>query len=189
MKKAFLVLFVSLFSLAGPTKVELPSHAMVMKAKTGEIKFIAVGKPGFLKIKGESKGVAPQGSLKLESNLSNGEFVFDLNSLNTGIDLRDEHMKDKYLEVKKFPQAKLILKDFKVTTEELNSDFEKSFSGSLILHGETKNIDGKIKFIAKDKSTVSKFTIKVSDFKIDVPQHLGITVSETVDIEVHITFE
>lgn len=160
-----------------------------MKVKSGDIKFTAVGKPGFLKIKGESKATAPDGKIKIENNSASGEFVFKLESLTTGIDLRDEHMKTKYLQVAKYPNAKLSFKDLKITEAELNSAFEKPFFGDLDLHGQNKKIDGILKYDSKGKLVTATFTIKVSDFNIDIPEHIGITVSEKVNIEVNLVLE
>ena len=87
--------------------------------KKGDVKFTAVGKPGFLKIRGESKGQFPKGSIKIEKDSVTGEFDFDLKNLDTGIELRNTHMKDKYLEVAKFPSAKLVLKDFPLKSTEM----------------------------------------------------------------------
>lgn len=150
----------------------------------GDVKFTAVGKPGFLKIRGESKGEFPKGKLNFKDNAMSGDFLFDLEKLDTGIDLRNEHMKDKYLEVKKFPRAKLTLKGIPIKESELKGNIETSFKGVLSLHGEVKDIEGKFKYTAAEKKSVANFTIKVSDFKIDVPKYMGITVSETVDVEV-----
>ncbi len=191
MNKAISILSFGVLVFLQPTlaKTDVATLPSIKKVKTGEIKFTAVGKPGFLKIKGETKGQAPEGEVKIENGIANGEFSFELKHLTTGIDLRDEHMKEKYLEISKFPKARFILKEINISKDELNSDFEKSFSGSLNLHGETKKIDGKVSYNGKEKSLVATFTIKVSDFKIDIPSHMGITVSETVDVNVQLILD
>ena len=51
------------------------------------------------------KGVAhrlPDGSIKAE------HVVIPLTTLTSGIDVRDEHMKNKYLEVQKYPDAEIV---------------------------------------------------------------------------------
>ncbi len=165
------------------------SFATTLTAAGGDVKFTAVGKPGFLKIRGESKGTSPTGNLKLENEQVTGEFHFDLKSLDTGIELRNEHMKDKYLEVGKYPQAVLTLDPIPVKGGNLGSDMQSDFSGKLNLHGVTQNVKGKFQYTAKDKKANASFAIKVSDYKIDVPKYMGVTVSETVDVEASVALK
>lgn len=155
-----------------------------MKIVDGDVKFTAVGKPGFLKIKGESNHQAPVGNVILDGEKAKGSFEFLIKNLSTGIDLRDEHMKEKYLEISKFPSSKLVLDPVKLEDSTLKRDFKNVFSGQLTLHGITKPVNGTFSFSAKDVSAIVNFTIKVSDFNIDIPKYMGITVSETVAIEV-----
>jgi polyisoprenoid-binding protein YceI len=184
MKTFIQLLLIGTFAIGAESPLQT-----TMKVKSGDIKFTAVGKPGFLKIKGASKATAPDGKIKIENNKASGEFVFKLESLTTGIDLRDEHMKTKYLEVAKYPNAKLSFKDLIVTNDDFNSAFEKPFFGDLDLHGLTKKVDGILHYDSKNRLATATFTIKVSDFNIDIPEHIGITVSETVNIEVNLVLE
>lgn len=163
--------------------------ATTLTVTSGEVKFTAIGKPGFLKIKGESKEKFPTGAIKIENGNATGNFDFDLKSLDTGINLRNEHMKDKYLQVGQYPTAQLSIKSFPIEEKDLNTNFKKSFKGTLTLHNVTKDINGDIEYTASSKKTLVHFTIKVSDFKIDVPQYMGVTVSETVDIETSLQFK
>lgn len=156
---------------------------------SGEVKFTAIGKPGFLKIKGESKETFPSGSIKIENGNATGNFEFDLKSLDTGINLRNEHMKDKYLQVGQYPTAQLSIKNFPIDEKDLITNFKKDFKGVLTLHNVTKDINGNIEFTGSSKKAIAHFTIKVSDFKIDVPQYMGVTVSETVDIDTILQFK
>lgn len=165
------------------------AQAFTLKTNGGDVKFVAVGKPGFLKIKGTSNGSYAKGNLQLSSDSLAGDFEFDLNVLDTGIGLRNEHMKEKYLEVKKFPSAKLSLKPLSLTKKDIANKIEKEFAGTLSLHGVEKPITGKFTYAPQEKLAVARFTINVSDYKIDVPKYLGVTVSETVDIEVNSKFE
>lgn len=157
------------------------SLANTLKSSSGEVKFTAIGKPGFLKINGQSNGKYPTGTANFNNGKADGEFEFTLKEFNTGINLRDEHMKNKYLEIGKFPTAKLAFKD--ISIKDSNSDYDGTFNGNLTLHGVTKPVSGKVKYTGKDKKIVANFSVKVSDFQIPVPKYLGVTVSESVDIE------
>ncbi len=114
-----------------------PASASTFVAKAGEVKFIATGKPGFLKIKGESKGKGPAGKITITDGAATGEFTFELASLDTGIDLRNDHMKNKYLEIGKFPLARLAIDRLTISDSELKNGFKteacKQWTARLIL--------------------------------------------------------
>ena len=74
------------------------------------------------------------GELKEDKGKLSGKFEVDLRSLDTGLDLRNEHMRDKYLETDKFPNAV-----FELDPLEIGS---KTFTGLMTLHGRSKKITG-----------------------------------------------
>lgn len=161
----------------------LSAEAAVKKMTSGQLNFTAIGSPGILKIRGTSNDKAPQGQVEIVNGEASGEFSFNLSGLDTGIGLRDDHMKNKYLEVEKYPEAKLKVSGLKLTPEEIATGVGRAFTGQLTLHGETKEVSGQFE-IDKAGKLKASFPIKVSDFKIDVPKYMGITVSETVEVEV-----
>lgn len=165
------------------------SQAAILAMTSGDVKFTATGKPGFLKIKGESKKKGLEGELNIEKTQASGKFTLDLSVLDTGIDLRNSHMKEKYLEVQKFPKAVIVINPIALSSDGIKSDIKKEFTGKLTLHDVTRDIKGTFQFENKLQTAKAQFTIKVSDFKIDVPKYLGITVSESVDVEVDIAFK
>ncbi len=85
-----------------------PSFALAAVTKLasvgGSVETLAIGKPSFIKIRG--KGEAPKGELIVEGKKASGNFEFSIASLDTGIELRNEHMRDNYLHVKDHPTAK-----------------------------------------------------------------------------------
>lgn len=159
-----------------------------MKMTSGQLNFTAIGSPGILKIRGDAKDSSPKGQVEIKDGEASGEFTFALKALDTGIGLRDSHMKNKYLEVEKFPEAKLRVAGLKISHDEIKAGVRKEFSGQLTLHGETKDVKGKFE-IDKTGKLKAAFPILVSDFKIDVPKYMGITMSETVDIELESQLE
>jgi polyisoprenoid-binding protein YceI len=186
MNKIFYLIFfsISFSSIASIAKYE-------MKKNTGTIKFYAVGNPSAIHIDGV--GTGPEGKLEVvaddKSSKIAGQFVFDLNSLNSGIDMRDSHMKEKYLEVEKYPLAKFTIETINLDGNILKN-FNKSnlsFSGILNLHGKDKPIKGVTEFktISKDDlRVIAKFKVKASDFNIEIPSFAGIVVTDEIDIEV-----
>lgn len=166
----------------------MSAHASQLDPAKGAIKFTATGKPGFLKIRGESTEL-PKGSISIDAGKATGVFQFDLNHFSTGISMRDEHMKEKYLETKEYPTATLTLKPIPVSETELKSNFKKDFQGTLLLHGVSKDVSGTLNYKASDKSISANFTLKVSDYNIDIPKYMGVVVSENVDVETQMTFK
>ncbi len=161
----------------------LAAHAAgVYKYKTdsnsGEVNFKAIGKPAFLKINGKGEGA--KGALTVEGSQMSGEMIFNLNSLNTGIDMRDEHMKEKYLRVKEHPTS--TFKFEKVSIQ------ENSFKGKLTLNGISKDVDAKCDTKGIESGSKSDVTcelkVLLSDFNIEIPEYAGIKVANEVNIEV-----
>lgn len=154
----------------------------------GRVEFIAIGKPKALKIRG--KGEKPKGKITIENGKIVGDLSFDLSSLDTGISLRNRHLKEKYLEIGKFPKAELKLTKIDqiekiLSSEEIDLD-SLPFEGILSLHGVKKPVSGKT-CVEKKKQTIdlkAAFDIKIKDFDIAVPSYAGITVADNIKIEV-----
>lgn len=164
-------------SYAAPIKLE---------AKGGSVETLAIGKPSFIKIRGE--GSAPKGSVVVNDQLAKGEFEFDVSSIDTGITLRNEHMRDNYLHVKKYPKAKLEIADLKLEKDwamDKSQISNRDFKGKLTLHGETRDVSGQFSLGAK-RDLEAKFKIKLSDYKIDIPEYMGVKVADEVEVKVKI---
>ena len=168
MKGVFLVFFVTSAALAKP-----------LTFKYSEVQFLAVGNPGFLTIKGSGGKLA--GSLLEEKGKMSGTLTVNLNDLDTGIDLRNKHMKEKYLETAKFPKALLDVKDLS------SADGDHEFAGKLTLKGVTKPVTGK--YTVKEKAMTAEFKTSLKDFPIGVPSYLGVSVAEDVTVTVEAVIE
>lgn len=156
----------------------------VSSSSKGSLTFEAVGKPAMIKIKGESP--APGSILIFNKGLAKIESTLELSQLNTGIDLRDEHMKEKYLETKKYPQAKLVIEKLAVPESfEVN---DQEFSGILALHGKEAPVKG-IFTMTKERIVEAEFKIKLTDYGIEIPEYMGIKIAETVNVKTKIQFE
>lgn len=149
----------------------------------GTVSFLAKGKPALISIKGEGQGADGTLTEKADNTLS-GKFAFNLKTLKTGIELRDEHLKNKYLEVEKYPQAILNVDGLKLP-QNLNDEFK--FQGVLSLHGVEKTVEGKAR-IKSGKELSADFQLKLSEFGIETPSFQGITVAENVQVMVNVPF-
>ncbi len=172
-------IFISILIFA----IGLTAQAALYKLSpdSGKVTFLAKGKPALISIKGEGEGATA--ALKEKDQMLNGEISFLLKSLKTGIDLRDDHLKSKYLEVDKYPTATLKITDLRLPSN-LKDGFP--FKGTLNLHGVNQPVDGNATVTADSKSQKisADFNIKLSQFKIEIPSFKGITVAEEVQVKV-----
>jgi polyisoprenoid-binding protein YceI len=154
---------------------------------TGETEFLALGRPSALKIVG--KGAAPKGTIIFEAGKATGTARFSLASLDTGIGMRNEHMKTKYLEVEKFPEATLTLTKLEIPAEKLRGDFapfDVPFEGKLSLHGVEKPVSGTSKVsLSGAKLTIeANFGLEISDYGIASPGYGGVTMAKEVKVSI-----
>lgn len=120
-----------------------------------------------------------------------GSLAVDLRTLDTGIALRNDHLKEKYLEVDKgagYEQA--VLSD--VVLQGLNADApagKGSFTGSLMLHGVKKTVTGpaEIRQAGTGWRVRASFPVNLPDYNIDKPRYLGVGVKDTVQVSVTFT--
>jgi polyisoprenoid-binding protein YceI len=139
----------------------------------------AVGTPGFLRIDG--KGGAAEGVLNTAISKVSGVLTVALSDYKTGISLRDEHMKSKYLDVGKYPTAKLEIKD-----QPYAEGVEGKMAGVLTLKDVSKPVT--ISFKVTGKKVSANFKINIRDYpSIGVPVYLGVTVADEVEITVDAT--
>ncbi len=98
----------------------------------------------------------------------------NLNKLKTGLELRDDHAKNKYLEVKKFPEATLV------------SAIGKNGKGSGILRirGKDSKVDGTYSLSDGNKFLKAVFTAKLSSFDIKEINYKGVGVEDDIKVEV-----
>lgn len=161
------------------------ANEFVFSPAHGKVLFVALGRPKAIKIEGEGSGA--DGILTQAGTSIKGTLKFSLGTLTTGISMRDKHMKEKYLEVAKFPEAVLTITDFALTSAGPLKDFKDiPFKGSLKLKGVDKSVEGKAT-VTQSKTgfdVTAKFPIKLTDFEIKIPTYLGITVAEEVQVSV-----
>jgi len=166
------------------------SYVIDLSKSKNKVEFLAVGRPKVLKIKGELKEPKDlSGKLKIEENKLTGETTLQLKSLDTGIEMRNDHMKNNYLHVSKHPEAKLKIEPISIPKSEQPSlEVKENFKGILTLHGVEKPIEGKSALTKKDGKWAGQFEfgLNLEDFKIEIPSYLGITVSKEVTVKVDI---
>jgi len=117
-----------------------------------------------------------------------GTLAVDLRTLDTGIGLRNEHLRANYLEVDKGPGFDMATLS-EIEVHGLNPDAlegKGSFTGSLTLHGLTRIVTGPVDIRRNGAGLRVKatFPVQLPDYQIRKPRHLGVGVTDTVHVEV-----
>jgi polyisoprenoid-binding protein YceI len=132
-----------------------------------------------------------------------GSFTVDLRTLDTGINMRNQHMRENHLETDKFPDAAFTLTRFISSdkTSLVPGETAKVVAeGEFKIHGIGKSyqIPAKIYYAKSDKSTEGRlggskgdllsvnaeFTVKLADHQIKRPELLFMKLAEEQKIEV-----
>ena len=109
---------------------------------------------------------------KADGSFTAENIEIDLNSLKTGISMRDDHMKEKYLDTKTYPKA--ILK----------KAVGKGGKGVGVLNIKGKDINVKGEYKKEGNLLISKFTLMLADTGITDVSYKGVGVDEELKIEI-----
>ena len=118
-----------------------------------------------------------------------GELRVDLRALDTGIGLRDSHLRDNYLEVARGPEFQQAVLSSIVLDDALpdgGGRHETAFSGMLALHGMQRPVEGDVELRRRDgrMQVEATFSVSLEAFDIPPPRYLGVGVRDTVEITV-----
>ena len=150
--------------------VSLPAYATTV---TGDVTF--KGRTTVFEMVG--KGGVVNCNIDEKDGMASGSCTVKLGDFTTGLDLRDDHMTNKYLEVAKYPEAKLVLKPWKVQIT------PAPFEGMLTIKGDTKPVKG-LAQVDGGKLNAG-FTLSLKDYpSIGVPSFKGLAVQDAVEVSV-----
>jgi polyisoprenoid-binding protein YceI len=126
--------------------------------------------------------------VKLQDDGTVLRIVVPLAQLKTGIALRDRHMREKYLEVDRYPDAVLEVPWSAVQLPADGQSAESSGKGKLTLHGQTHDVP--IQYALRRLGTQYQVTghaaVNLKDFGVDIPNYFGLTLQP--DIATTVTF-
>lgn len=115
------------------------------------------------------------------------DFYIDLNTLDTGIELRNRHMRESYLETAKFPFAEFT-GTFSPSLETGSTTVQHVIAkGTFSIHGVSKEmeISGTITHINQNNIKLEAgWIIKLSDFNIDIPRVVFYELSEVQTVKI-----
>ena len=137
----------------------------------------------------EAKTSSVAGTLTLLSGspaVFTGEVVVDLRMLDTGIGLRDTHLRSRYLETDKgdgFDKA--VVSDLRLANVDPDTfEGRTHFTAALLLHGVRNPVAGEVQVRRTGSSRHADvtFPVKLSEYGIAKPQYLGVGVKNEVTV-------
>jgi polyisoprenoid-binding protein YceI len=166
----------------------LAAEGLPWRLERGDLRVVVPLKPGGAF---EAKTLALSGTLTLGGTnpvLLNGEITVDLASIDTGIALRNKHLRENYLELAKgrgFDKATLS----KIRVADANDErFQgrTAFTGILLLHGVAREVagTGEIRRESTGVRVEASFPLTLTDFGVQPPEYLGVGVANKVLVKV-----
>jgi len=156
----------------------LGASAQLAAVGSGSVGFLAVG-PGGLEIKGQGAQVsAREANQKLEIEVP-------LTRLETGIDLRDRHLRE-YMHVDQHPTAKLVIDRAALTFPKDQAVGQGSARGDFWLNGKQHPLDFtyQAKRDGADYQVQALATVDIRNHDIEVPCYLKLCVEPLVKLKV-----
>ncbi|MBI5058831.1 YceI family protein [candidate division KSB1 bacterium] len=159
------------------------------------------------KIVGRTSSVTGSVNLNLAelTATSGGSFTVDLNTLDTGLSLRNQHMRENHLETKLYPQATFTLKRLEspsAATLGFGGEVTVTAVGDFALHGITKEymIPVTLRYLAAGGEAekrlsggqgnllyvTANWTVKLEDHQIKRPEFLFLRLSPEQKIEISV---
>lgn len=133
---------------------------------------------GFVLLAGEGLGG--------ETDLAKSEFYFevDLASIDTGIGLRNRHMRNNYLETDRFPYAAFQGRLTELASAQAD-DFRAIASGTLTIHGvdRPRDIECSVSPVGPGHRVRCEFTVALSDHEIRIPKLMFMKIDELMRLE------
>ena len=121
-----------------------------------------------------------------------GELRVDLATLDSGIELRNSHLRDAYLELERGPAFQNAVLSGIVLDDPLPAAAGRhgtAFTATLSLHGVDRRIAGEVELRRRDTGmrVEATFSMSLEAFDIPPPRYLGVGVRDNV--EVTVTFD
>ena len=107
-------------------------------------------------------------------------------ALDTGIGLRNEHLRSTYLELDRGPEFRdAVLSDIVLDEPPAGAErHETRFSGTLTLHGVQRTVEGEAELRRRNGriQVEADLSLSLDAFDIPPPRYLGIGVRDRIDI-------
>lgn len=167
----------ALFALGLALAAATPSQAALRGASAALVSFSASATGG-LEFEGKTS------ELSVAESSGKIHFVVPLANVDTGISLRNKHMREKYLEVGKYPNAELVVDRSALNVPPDGQTSTGSVVGSMTIHGQTRPVT--VRYSARRAGASfaisGQVPLDVRDFGIRIPSYLGVTVKPNVEV-------
>lgn len=113
----------------------------------------------------------------------------DLATLDSGIALRNEHLRRDYLETERGERySQAVLSEIAVTGVDAAGSGRGSFTGMLSLHGQLRPVRGKatLKRDGASLQVQAEFPVALPQFDVPTPRYMGVGVRDEVVVHVRI---
>jgi len=161
------------------------AYAQTYVADDGYVEFISSAP--LLEFKGKSNHLT--GMIDLDENLV--DFYVDLTTLDTGINLRNSHMRDSYLETDDYPFAEFT--GGLVTPYDLQKDAKQEVvaAGKFKIHGVEREIEitGMLEKTADGLHLKASWILLLEDYDIRRPQVVFYELAQEQEVSISITLK
>ena len=117
-------------------------------------------------------------------------FSVPINEFQFAKKLMQEHFNEKYMESEKFPKSTFsgTVSGFNISAKGVQ---QAKANGKLTIHGVTTTVEipGTAEMQGGKIILKAKFTVKLADYKIKIPQLLWQNIAEQVDVTVDFTYK
>jgi polyisoprenoid-binding protein YceI len=181
--------FVGLFVSALTFLASISAFGSADPVQLGKVEFLVDTNVKMFQFKGEAKELHS----KLERNgsqLKSVEISIPVDSLKTGMDMRDRHMKARIFTKKDGTTPDVTFKGDKSDCKpgEAASVLKCEVQGKLSIRGESR--PQTLSLVLKDGSTAQGETlVELSKFGIEAPAHAGIKVSNIVKVSFEVKLQ
>lgn len=127
------------------------------------------------------------GSLMIRDGLITGKAVVDIGYFKTGSGVHDYLLKNRFLEVAKFPKATFEIVAIKMQKRfPYGRFFVATFLGNLTIRGVTKTVSGIAKLTRNGSSLKGEvdFGTTITGHKIHLPKFPGVLIQDDVRVKV-----
>jgi polyisoprenoid-binding protein YceI len=159
--------------------VVAPAHARIARTGDATVSFHATGTAGM-------SFTGTTSELRADEQGGIVVVVVALGGLKTGIALRDRHMRERYLEVDKFPNAELRVARGALQVPAPETETSATATGTVTLHGQSKPV--RFSYVAKRQGgairVAGAMRVNMKDFGIQAPSYLKIAMNPEVDVAV-----
>jgi polyisoprenoid-binding protein YceI len=164
-----------------------PTTLSVDTTQNNEVNFLA--NSTFGKIEGITNEISGYVKWEGDDTLSTSEVNFEvpLDSIDTGVGLRNKHMREKYLETEKYPKVIYTGKLSGWGKDQADSNkYLVSTEGKISIHGVEKplSISG---YLTKNENMYHVqffFSLNIKDFNIDKPRFLLVSMNQILRLKI-----